>query len=89
MPSAASEQAMLTCREMLDFLADYREGLLEPPQRERFAAHLAVCPDCVAYLASYERAVALGRAAYLAPDDEPPPDVPEQLVAAVLASRRL
>ena len=73
---------------MLDFLADHREGRLAPAEQERFAAHLDRCPDCVAYLASYERAVALARLAVAAPDGPPPGEAPAELVAAILAARR-
>ena len=79
---------MPTCRELIDFLADYREGLLGPTERASFDRHLARCPDCVAYLESYERTAALARLAAGSPDAEPPGDVPAELVAAVLSARR-
>jgi anti-sigma factor RsiW len=78
---------MPTCREVLEFLDDYREGRLPPVERQRFTAHLAACPDCVAYLDSYERTIGLVNAALAAPDEEVPAEVPAELVAAILASR--
>src|SRR5438128_4830644 len=43
----------MTCRELIEFLIDYLDGTLAPQERERFDAHLAVCPACVRYLDSY------------------------------------
>jgi hypothetical protein len=42
----------------------------------------------VAYLRSYEATIRLGRAAFRGPDARDCDDVPEELVAAVLAARR-
>ena len=75
----------LTCRELADFLSVYLEGALERGIRERFEAHLAKCPDCVAYLTSYRETVHLARAC-LFPSEPPPEDAPPELVAAILAA---
>src|SRR5262249_62261503 len=81
----------LTCRELTDFLADYLAGELGADERAVFQRHLAACPDCTAYLRSYEATVRLARDAYA---DEPvPASVPDALVRAILhaltrASRR-
>jgi anti-sigma factor RsiW len=77
----------LTCRELIEFLDDYVADALAATERARFDAHLDVCPACVRYLRGYQgtlRAVALA----FAPDAAPPADVPEQLVNAILASRK-
>jgi anti-sigma factor RsiW len=79
--------AMLTCRELIGFLDDYREGRLSVAERDRFDWHLQRCPDCVAYLQSYERTLALARLAMEGPDAGLGPDVPADLVTAILASR--
>ena len=78
----------MTCREFVEFLMDYLDGLLSEPERRSFDEHLGECPDCVAYLETYQTAIRLGREAYTAGDASIPPDVPEDLVRAVLASRR-
>ena len=79
----------LTCREFIDFIMAWLDGELEPDVRRSFAEHLDMCPDCVDYLDSYQRTVALGKAAWDAAGDAPvPDDVPEKLVQAVLAARR-
>ena len=79
----------LTCRELVDFLMSYLDDELSDPERRAFEAHLAVCEDCVAYLRSYEATVRLERQAFHAPDTPVSDDVPDELVAAILASRRV
>lgn len=76
---------MLTCRELIEFLGDYWSGELRPQEKARFDEHLAVCPSCVAYLAQYDRAAGLGRAAF--DDEDGPPDAPPELLAAILKAR--
>jgi anti-sigma factor RsiW len=78
----------VTCREFADFLADYLSGELSPGTRQQFERHLEVCPNCVAYLSNYRDTIVLGRAAISEDDDSVPADVPEDLVKAILASRR-
>ena len=75
----------LTCREMVDFLSDYVEGVLPPEVRAAFEAHLAVCPDCVAYLGGFRETLRLARDC--AADGPIPADVPEDLVRAIVAAR--
>jgi len=77
---------MLTCQELIEFLADYVEGELAADERTRFDAHLAVCPHCVDYLHGYRESVRLGQAAFA--DGSIPDDVPAELVDAILAARR-
>jgi anti-sigma factor RsiW len=77
----------LTCRELIDFLDDYVEGALPAAQRALFDDHLGRCAACVRYLRGYQgtlRAVALSHGAAAAA----PPDVPEELLTAILAARR-
>jgi anti-sigma factor RsiW len=53
----------LTCREVIARLGDYVDAVLGLLMRARVALHLAVCPACRAYLATYRRTLALvGRA---------------------------
>jgi predicted anti-sigma-YlaC factor YlaD len=64
---------------------DYLDGALRLGNRLSFTAHIALCSDCRRYIDTYRRTIALGRAAIVAA--EPPPQVPEELVEAILASR--
>ena len=77
----------LTCREFVEFLADYLEGRLPEAELTRFNAHLAACPACVSYTRSYQDTVRLGRRVFSAPDRAVPGEVPEDLVRAILDAR--
>jgi anti-sigma factor RsiW len=76
----------MTCREIVDFLMQYIDGELNPQQRDRFEAHLVICPDCVEYLHTYRQTVALGQEALREP--QAIAALPEDLVKAVLNSLR-
>jgi anti-sigma factor RsiW len=78
----------VTCREFADFLADYLSGELSPGTRAQFERHLEVCPNCVAYLSNYRDTIVLGRTVMAEGDAAVPADVPDDLVKAILASRR-
>ncbi|MDJ0949691.1 MAG: zf-HC2 domain-containing protein [Alphaproteobacteria bacterium] len=78
---------MLTCREVEAFLIDYLEGTLPRAQRAVFDLHLRMCRECRDYLAAYRKSVELGRAAFARPEDPVGPEVPEDLVKAILDAR--
>jgi len=79
-------EAGLSCREFVEFLADYLSGRLPPGRLAVFNAHLAACPSCVSYAKTYAEAIRLGKR--VAKADEPAPaDVPPELVQAILAAR--
>ncbi len=75
----------MTCREFIEFLQDYCEGRLSAEEKQRFDDHLAECPACVTYMESYLKAVDLARVTARQPLPE---DVPEELVRAILDSRK-
>jgi anti-sigma factor RsiW len=77
----------LTCKEFADFLDDYLSAAMPAEQRSRVEEHLAVCPDCQHYLASYQETIRLGKAAFASPDERVPASVPEDLLAAIRAAR--
>jgi anti-sigma factor RsiW len=74
----------VTCREFIEFLADYLDGELPPERHEIFQAHLGLCDACVDYLRTYEDTVLLTKATA---DDPVPEEVPDTLVKAILAAR--
>jgi anti-sigma factor RsiW len=43
-------QEPLTCQQLVELVTDYFEDALTPAERDRFDAHLAVCPGCEHYL---------------------------------------
>jgi anti-sigma factor RsiW len=77
----------MTCRELTDFILDYVAGELPAALREAFERHLAVCPNCVTYLATYRLTVRAGKEA-LGREDAGASDLPDALVQAILAARR-
>ena len=49
----------LTCREFIELLGGYREGLLDPEANAGAESHLMACAECAAYLCSYEETIRL------------------------------
>ena len=74
-----------TCRDFTTFVADYLDDALSADDRTAFEHHIATCPECVVYLASYRAAVRLARTHGA---DAPATELPEELVQAILAARR-
>ena len=78
----------MTCREFADFMMDYLTGELPAEVVASFERHLSRCPNCHTYLAQYRATVAAGREAFADESATVPPDVPEDFIQAILASRR-
>jgi anti-sigma factor RsiW len=85
-PQPAAGYSPMTCREFVGFLMLYLSAGLSPERRSRFEEHLAECPDCVAYLDSYQQTIRLGKEAFADPEADVPADVPEELVRAIVAA---
>ena len=45
------------CAQITALIGDYIAGALEPDSRHAFEQHLAICPDCVAFLNTYRTTV--------------------------------
>lgn len=71
-----------TCRELIAFLDDYVAGELAAEQADGFAWHLARCPSCLAYVASYRETITAARHASTVEIEDLPPD----LITAILAT---
>src|SRR5262245_34896824 len=78
----------MTCREVIELLAEYLAGELPPAPRKAFTDHLDACPECAAYLKGYEQTIRLAKAALREPNESVSDDIPEELVQAILAARR-
>ena len=78
----------MTCRECAEFLSDYLDGELPVDVLAVFERHLSRCPNCEIYLAQFRTTVFAGRRAF---DEEADASavVPEELIQAILASRRI
>lgn len=87
-PSAAARANTLTCEQCVQFLLDYVDGTLPEAQRAAFDIHLAMCPDCVTYMANYRKAAELTRT--LGTQDQPagPVAAPDGLINAILRARK-
>jgi len=62
-------------------------GSLPEDRRADFNSHLPQCPSCVAYMKTCRVSIELGRAV-LTRSEAPVPEVPEELVRAILATRK-
>ena len=71
---------------MVEFLMEYLDGGLGEGERRVFEEHIGDCPACVNYLDTYRETVRLGKGV-CSPEAEVPPDVPEELVQAILSAR--
>jgi predicted anti-sigma-YlaC factor YlaD len=69
----------LVCREFVELVTDYLEGVLPDAQRARFEAHLAECEGCTGYLEDMRRLIGtLDRV----PEPAPDPATREALLSA-------
>ncbi len=78
----------MTCKELIEFLMDYVDDGLASGEKKHFDEHLEQCPECTSYLTSYRETIRLGKMICKPNRDELPPDVPDDLVKAILAARR-
>ena len=77
----------MTCQEIAEFLMAYLNGELSQAQRAIFEEHLGICPDCVAYLQSYEITIKASKSNCDHVHHRESDEVPEDLVRAILAAR--
>jgi predicted anti-sigma-YlaC factor YlaD len=74
----------MNCREVIGFIMDYLDDVLTAAERREFEKHLAVCSSCTAYIRTYELTIRMEVATRI--EDV---TVPEDLVLAILASRKM
>jgi anti-sigma factor RsiW len=74
----------ISCRQLIEFIGDYVAGELDAAARNVFERHLDICRSCRAYLESYRTTMTLVKESAT---DEPAEDVPEELIATILARR--
>ncbi len=77
----------MNCRECFEFILRYLDGELPADERRSFEIHMQRCPPCERYLEQYKVTVEAGKAA-CAESTRVPDDVPEELIRAILKSRR-
>jgi predicted anti-sigma-YlaC factor YlaD len=54
--------AGLVCKEVVELVSDYLEGVLLPEKRAALAEHLAGCPGCTNYLEQVRLTIGMLRA---------------------------
>jgi predicted anti-sigma-YlaC factor YlaD len=70
---------VLACKELVELVTDYLEGVMPATERTRFEEHLAICEGCDAYLDQMRQTIRLtGR---LTEYDVPKPAIDELLRA--------
>ena len=75
----------VSCASGVALLMDYLEGVLPDDVRTALEAHVAGCPRCVAFVASYRKTPELLRAAT---DSALPTDVRQSLRSFLRSQRR-
>ncbi len=74
----------MTCREFIAFIVEYLDGALPQDGQAHFESHLTRCPDCGEYLRQYRATITLCREAFRDAGAQAAPEMPEDLVRAVL-----
>jgi anti-sigma factor RsiW len=77
----------VTCRDFVEFLDGYLAATLPLDQLAAFNLHLAACPSCVAYMKTYRETARLGTDVFATPSESVPPEVPPELIEAILKAR--
>ena len=79
---------MMSCAQFDEFICNYLDGKLPLWQRLKFKIHLGMCKDCRHFLAAYKTSIELQQRILRTPDAPVPDDVPEDLVQAILKTRK-
>ncbi|MBI4590091.1 MAG: zf-HC2 domain-containing protein [Candidatus Rokubacteria bacterium] len=66
------------CREIVDLLAEYLDGSLEPATARRLRSHLEGCAPCVAFVNTYKGTV---KAARRLKETDIPPELKDRLLS--------
>lgn len=75
----------VVCKSGVELLMDYMEGVLAPDVRATVEEHVAGCPRCVAFIASYSETPRIVRDATRM---EMPADLEASLLAALRNARK-
>ena len=75
----------VVCKSGVELLMDYMEGVLAPDVRATVEEHVAGCPRCVAFIASYGETPRIARDATRM---EMPADLEASLLAALRNARK-
>jgi len=67
-----------TCRQISELVFDYLNENLIPATKRDFEQHLSICPDCVSFLNTYKKTVAVTSSVNV---EQLPPNVRENILA--------
>ena len=81
-----SARPYISCRELIELIADYLAGALAGVQAEDFQRHLALCISCHSYLLTYQTTMRASKEAMR--HEELASEAPEDLIRAILEIRR-
>lgn len=84
----ATAKRLMTCREFIGLLSQYRDGELAPRHRIWADEHGARCEKCTGYLRGYERTTLLIKESVERPGASGEEKLPEDLVQRILATFR-
>lgn len=79
---------MITCEAFESFILAYLDDELHERQKFVFEMHLKICRECREYLDAYQASLALAQSALGKNQSEPPGDVPDDLIRAILDARQ-
>ncbi len=79
---------MITCNEFEDFILAYLDDELPRSKRRVFDWHIRLCKECREYLAAYIASLELTKKALATDEAASLPDVPDDLVTAVMEARK-
>lgn len=74
---------LIDCEEFEKFISAYIDDELPPAQRKVFNLHMKFCPECRRYIAAYQRILETMKDLSVE-DHETLPEVPEDLIQAIL-----
>jgi anti-sigma factor RsiW len=55
------DESCSSCEEEVRFIGDFLNGNLTAASRRAFESHLSACPDCAAFLHTYEKTIEITR----------------------------
>lgn len=78
---------MITCQEVVEYLMAYVNNELAVEDRAAIDAHLAVCPECVTFLKTYQATIRCELVAFERREQIVEEAIPESLIQAILKLR--
>ena len=66
-----------TCEQIADLVLDYLNDGLLPRVKRKFDQHLRICPDCIAFLNTYRKTIAVTKSVRVQ-------DMPEEVRCNIL-----